>query len=80
MRGPRRAQTTHGVIASTLAVRGVSPNRPGSPTTAPARRIATLLLPGAPPVTNTCMLPWEMKYIDRSASPCLISRSPARIS
>ena len=45
MRGPRRAQTTHGVIASTLAMRGVSPNRPGSPTTAPARRIATLLLP-----------------------------------
>ena len=80
MRGPRKAQTTHGVIASTLAIRGVSPNRPGSPTTAPARRIATLLLPGGPPVMKICMLPCARKYIERSASPCLISRSPARIS
>jgi hypothetical protein len=80
MRRPRKAQTTHGVIASTLAMRGVSPKRPGSPTTAPARRIATLLLPGGPPVMKICMLPWARKYIERSASPCLMRRSPARIS
>ena len=66
--------------SSKVAIRGVSPNRPGSPTTAPARRIATLLLPGGPPVMKICMLPWARKYIERSASPCLMRRSPARIS
>ena len=78
--GPRRAHTMHGVIASTLAMRAASLNRPGSPTTEPARRIAMRLLPGGPPVTKTCSEPWPRKYMLRSESPCLISRSPARMS
>jgi voltage-gated potassium channel Kch len=80
MRGPRSAQTAHGVIASTLAMRAPSLNMPGSPTTDPARRIAMRLLPGGPPVTKTCSDPCPRKYMVRSVSPCLMSRSPARMS
>ena len=46
----------------------------------PGRRMAMRLLPGGPPLTNTRSEPCASMYIERSASPCLMSRSPERIS